>query len=54
LKLPPPALLGVRDSRLALGVPSIELRHAYTRTERMMFNAPDVTEWRIPVLDVVF
>jgi hypothetical protein len=54
LKLPPPALLGFRESRLALGVPNIELRHAYTRTERMMFNAPDVTEWRIPVLDVVF
>jgi hypothetical protein len=54
LKLPPPALLGFRESRLALGVPNIELRHAYTRTERMIFNAPDVTEWRIPVLDVVF
>jgi hypothetical protein len=54
LKLPPPALLGFRESRLALGVPNVELRHAYTRTERMMFNAPDVTEWRIPVLDVVF
>jgi hypothetical protein len=54
LKLPPPALLGFRESRLALGVPNIELRHAYTRTERMMFNAPDVAEWRIPVLDVVF
>jgi hypothetical protein len=54
LKLPPPALVGFRESRLALGVPNVELRHAYTRTERMMFNAPDVTEWRIPVLDVVF
>jgi hypothetical protein len=54
LKLPPPALLGFRESRLALGVPNVEVRHAYTRTERMMFNAPDVTEWRIPVLDVVF
>jgi hypothetical protein len=54
LKLPPPALLGFRESRLALGVPNIELRHAYTRTERVMFNAPDVAEWRIPVLDVVF
>lgn len=54
LKLPPPALLGLREARLALGVPSIELRHAYTRAERVMFNAPDVTEWRIPVLDVVF
>jgi hypothetical protein len=54
LKLPPPALLGFRESRLALGVPNIELRHAYTRTERAVFNAPDVTEWRIPVLNVVF
>jgi hypothetical protein len=54
LRLPPPALLGFRESRLALGVPNIELRDAYTRTERVVFNAPDVTEWRIPVLDVVF
>ncbi|HKY36074.1 MAG TPA: hypothetical protein VJN18_09055 [Polyangiaceae bacterium] len=54
LKLPPPALLGFRESRLALGVPNIELRHAFTPAERMMFNAPDVAEWRIPVLDVVF
>ena len=27
---------------------------AYTRTERIMFNAPDVAEVRIPVLDVAF
>ncbi len=54
LKLPPPALLGFQDARLALGVPNIELRHAYTRTEELVFNAPNVTEVRIPVLDVQF
>jgi hypothetical protein len=54
LQLPPPALFGVKDSRLALGVPNIEVRHAYTRTERLLFNAPDVAEVRIPVLDVRF
>jgi len=54
LKLPPQALLGFRDERLALGVPNVEVLHAYTRTERVMFNAPDVTEIRIPVLDVTF
>jgi hypothetical protein len=54
LKLPPPALFGFQDARLALGVPNIEVRHAYSRTERMMFNAPDVAEVRIPVLDVAF
>jgi hypothetical protein len=56
LQLPPPALFGLQypDARLALGVPNIEVRHAYTRTERMMFNAPDVAEVRIPVLDVSF
>lgn len=54
LKLPPPALFGVQDARLALGVPNIEVRRAYTRTERLLFNAPDVTEVRIPVLDVSF
>lgn len=54
LKLPPPALLGFQDARLALGVPNIEVRHAYSLTERMIFNAPDVAEVRIPVLDVAF
>jgi hypothetical protein len=54
LKLPPPALLGFQDARLALGVPNVELRHAYTRTEQLVFNAPDATEVRIPVLDVQF
>jgi hypothetical protein len=54
LKLPPPALLGFQDARLALGVPNVELRHAYTRTEQLVFNAPSVTEVRIPVLDVQF
>jgi hypothetical protein len=54
LQLPPPALFGVKDSRLALGVPNIELRHAYTRTERLVYGAPDVTEVRIPVIDVAF
>ena len=54
LKLPPPALLGFRESRLALGVPNVVLLQAYTRTERLMFNAPNATEWRVPVLNVVF
>jgi hypothetical protein len=54
LKLPPPALFGFQDARLALGVPNVEVRHAYTRTERMIFNAPDVAEVRVPVLDVAF
>jgi hypothetical protein len=54
LKLPPPALFGVRDARLALGVPNIELRHVYSRTERVLFNAPDAAEVRIPVLNVTF
>jgi len=54
LKLPPPALFGFQDARLALGVPNIEVRHAYSRTERLIFNAPDVAEVRIPVLDVAF
>lgn len=54
LKLPPPALLGFQASRLALGVPNIELRHAYTVSEQVMFNAPDAAELRVPVLNVVF
>jgi hypothetical protein len=54
LKLPPPALFGFADARLALGIPNVEVAHAYTRTERLLFNAPDVAEVRIPVLDVTF
>ena len=66
LKLPPPALFGLRlvhassggsgsdSARLALGVPNVELRHAYTRAEQIMFDAPDVTEVRVPLLNVAF
>jgi hypothetical protein len=54
LKLPPPALFGVQDARLALGVPNVAVFHTFSRTERIMFNAPDVAEVRIPVLDVAF
>lgn len=54
LKLPPPALVGFQGDRLALGVPSVAVFHAYSRAERIMFNAPDVAEVRIPVLDVAF
>lgn len=54
LKLPPPALVGFQASRLALGVPNVELRHAYTVSEQVMFNAPDAAELRVPVLNVVF
>jgi hypothetical protein len=54
LKLPPPALVGFQGDRLALGVPNVAVFHAYSRTERLMFNAPNVAEIRIPVLDVAF
>ncbi len=58
LKLPPPALVGLGldrdDTRLALGIPNVELRHTYTRTEQVMFNAPDTTEVRVPLLSVAF
>lgn len=54
LKLPPPALIGFQDARLALGVPNVAVLHSYSRSERVMFNAPDVAEVRIPVLDVTF
>jgi hypothetical protein len=54
LKLPPPALLGFDTERLALGVPAIELRHAYSRTEMAVFGVPDVAEVRVPVLNVKF
>jgi hypothetical protein len=47
-------LFGYQDDRLALGVPNVEVRHSYSRAERVMFNAPDVAEVRIPVIDVSF
>jgi hypothetical protein len=46
--------VGFEGSRLALGVPNIVLLHAYSRREQVMFNAPDVAELRVPVLNVVF
>ena len=54
LKLPPPALIGFQDARLALGVPNVTVLHSYSRKEQLMFNAPDVAEVRIPVLNVTF
>jgi hypothetical protein len=55
LKLPPPALFGIgEDSRLALGVPNVQVFRSYTQTERLIFGAPSVAEVRIPVLDVSF
>jgi hypothetical protein len=49
----PPALLGVEPDRLSLSVPAVEVREVFSRAEVAM-GAPQATEVRIPVLNVLF
>lgn len=51
--LPPPALIGVEPERLSLSVPPVEIREVFSRAEVAM-GAPQATEVRIPVLNVLF
>ncbi|HWA77209.1 MAG TPA: hypothetical protein VG937_32965 [Polyangiaceae bacterium] len=51
--LPPPALIGVEPQRLSLSVPPVEIREVFSRAEVAM-GAPQATEVRIPVLNVLF
>lgn len=53
LPLAPPALIGVEPDRLSLSVPSVEIRDVFSRAEVAM-GAPQATEVRIPVLNVLF
>jgi hypothetical protein len=53
LPLAPPALIGVEPDRLSLSVPSVEVRDVFSRAEVAM-GAPQATEVRIPVLNVLF
>lgn len=50
---PPPALIGVEPDRLSLSVPPVEFRDVFSRAEVAM-GAPQATEVRIPVLNVLF
>ena len=49
----PPALIGVEPDRLSLSVPPVEVRDVFSRAEVAM-GAPQATEVRIPVLNVLF
>jgi hypothetical protein len=49
----PPALIGVEPDRLSLSVPSVEVRDVFSKAEVAM-GAPQATEVRIPVLNVLF
>jgi hypothetical protein len=54
LRLTPPALVDVTPNVLALSVPAVEIRDAYTRAEVSMYGAQQTAEVHIPVLSVVF
>jgi len=52
--LSPPALIGISTQALTLGIPAIELRDIYSRTEVAMFGVTQGTEIRVPVLNFLF
>jgi hypothetical protein len=49
----PSALIDLEPERLTLSVPAVEVREVHTRAEVAM-GAPQATEVRIPVLNVLF
>jgi hypothetical protein len=55
--LMPPALVGVGSmgpGSLTLGVPAVEVRDVYSRTEIAQFGVKQATEVRVPVFNVLF
>lgn len=54
LRLTPPALIDVTPNVLALSVPAVEVRDAYTRVEVAMYGAEQTAEVHVPVLNVAF
>jgi hypothetical protein len=52
--LSPPALIGISAQALTLGIPAVELRDVYTRTELAMYGLSQSTEVRVPVLNFLF
>ncbi len=52
--LSPPALIGISTQALTLGIPAVELRDVYTRTELAMYGVSQGTEVRVPVLNFLF
>ena len=52
--LSPPSLIGVSAQALTVGVPAVELRDVYSRSEVAMFGVRQGTEVRVPVLNFLF
>jgi hypothetical protein len=52
--LSPPALIGISSQALTLGIPAIELRDVYSKTELAMYGVSQGTEVRVPVLNFLF
>ncbi|HEY3253689.1 MAG TPA: hypothetical protein VGJ91_07060 [Polyangiaceae bacterium] len=49
-----PALIGISTDALTLGVPAVEVRSVYSRTELAFYGVSQATELRVPVLNVLF
>ncbi len=49
----PPALIDVEPARVSVSIPSVEFRDVFSKAEIAM-GAPQATEVRIPVLNVLF
>jgi hypothetical protein len=54
LRLTPPAIVDLTPDMLALSVPALEIRGAYSRREIAMYGVKQTTEFHLPVLNVVF
>jgi hypothetical protein len=54
LRLTPPAILDLTPDMLALSVPALEVRGAYTQKEMAMYGVSQKTEFHLPVVNVVF
>jgi hypothetical protein len=50
----PPALLDVGKGRVALSIPSVEVRQVYSRADLMQYGVKQATEVRVPVVNFLF
>lgn len=50
----PPALVDVGEGLVSLSVPAVEVRNVYSPEEMAKFGVAQATEYRLPVLNVVF
>jgi len=54
LRLTPPAIVDLSPDMLALSVPALEIRGTYSQKEMALYGVKQTTEFRLPVLSVVF